>query len=96
MPNSAPPFPQRVVFLMLKFGNPFQAQPSEWNEAEDLYLCLTLSWSGKCRVPLFIEQVLFCSRPCNATCPPSAFCQGFCHSATDSICTSLKALSHFT
>lgn len=81
---------------MLKFGNPFQAQPSECNEAEDLYLRLTLGWCRKCGVPLFIDQVLFCGPPCNATSPPSDFSLWFLHTATNSICSSLKTLLHFT
>lgn len=74
---------------MLKFGNLFQAQPSECNDAEDLYLRLTLGWCGKCRVPLFIEQVLFYGPPCNATSPPSEFSLWFIHTATNSIYTFL-------
>ena len=62
---------------MLKFGNSFQTQPSECNEAEDPYVGLTLGWCGKCRVLLFIEHILFCSHSSNATNPPSDFSQWF-------------------
>lgn len=47
-------------------------------------------------MPLFVEQVLFCSHPCNTTSPPTDFFQWFFHSDTNGICTSLKAVSHFT
>lgn len=57
-PSSSPADSAYVVFLMLKFGNPFQAQPSECNEAEDLYLHLTLGWCGKCRVPVYRAGII--------------------------------------